>query len=58
MDLDYCDVEWFALETDRDHFVISEIAQKTAFCTLLLTMRAIPFFSKRFLSTVVDKMVI
>ena len=44
MDLDYCDVEWFALETDRDHFVISEIAQKTAFCTLLLTMRAIPFF--------------
>ena len=25
MDLDYCDIEWFALETNRDHFVIFEI---------------------------------
>ena len=28
IDLDYCDIEWFALETNRDHFVISEIASK------------------------------
>ena len=27
-DLNYCDVEWFALETNRDHSVISEIASK------------------------------
>ena len=26
IDLDYCDIEWFALETNRDHSVVSEIA--------------------------------
>ena len=26
--LDYCDVEWFALEMNRDHSFISEIAPK------------------------------
>ena len=28
MDLDYCDIEWFALEMNRDHYVIFEIASK------------------------------
>ena len=28
IDLDYCDIEWFALETNRDHAVIFEIAPK------------------------------
>ena len=28
IDLDYCDIEWFALEMNRDHFVIFEIAPK------------------------------
>ena len=28
IDLDYCAIEWFALETNRDHSVISEIASK------------------------------
>ena len=37
IDLDYRDVEWFALETNRDHSVIFEIAFKYAFWTLLLT---------------------
>ena len=23
IDLDYCDIEWFALETNRDHSVIT-----------------------------------
>ena len=44
IDLDYHDVEWFALETNRDHSVIFEIAPK--YCILdsfLLTMRATPF---------------
>ena len=26
--MDYCDIEWFALETNRDHSVIFEIASK------------------------------
>ena len=26
--MNYCDVEWFALETNRDHSVIFEIASK------------------------------
>ena len=56
IDLDYCDIEWFALETNRDHSVIFEIASK--FWTLLLTMMATPFLLKRFLPTVVDIMVI
>ena len=26
IDLDYCDIEWFALEKNQDHSVIFEIA--------------------------------
>ena len=26
--LDYCDIEWFALEMNRDHSVVFEIASK------------------------------
>ena len=28
IDLNYCDIEWFALETNRDHSVVFEIASK------------------------------
>ena len=28
IDLDYCDIEWFALEMDRDHSVVFEITPK------------------------------
>ena len=28
IDLDYCDIKWFALETNSDHSVIFEIASK------------------------------
>jgi len=28
IDLDYCDTEWFALETNRDHSVVFEVASK------------------------------
>ena len=31
-DLDYCDIEWFALEMNRDHSVVFEIAPK--YCIL------------------------
>ena len=27
-DLDYCDIEWLALEMNRDHSVVFEIASK------------------------------
>ena len=43
MDLDYCDTEWFALETNRDHSVIFAITHKYAFWTLSLVMRATVF---------------
>ena len=43
IDLDYCDIEWFALEVNRVHSVVFEIASNTAFWTLLLTMMATPF---------------
>ena len=43
VDLDYCDIEWFALEVNRDHFVIFEIASKYCFWTLFLTLMATPF---------------
>ena len=42
--LDYHDIERFALEMNKDHSVIFETAQSTAFQTLLLTARATPFF--------------
>ena len=44
IDLDYCDIEWFALETNKDHSVIFEIASK--YCILdsfVDYMRATPF---------------
>ena len=28
IDLDYCDMEWFALEMNRDHSVVFEITSK------------------------------
>ena len=43
IDLDYCDIEWFALETNRDHSVVFEIASKYCIQTLLLTLMATPF---------------
>ena len=42
IDMDYSNIEWFALETNRDHSVIFEIAPK--YCILdSLTMRATLF---------------
>ena len=57
IDLDYHDIEWFALETNRDLFVILRLHPSTAFWTLLLTMIAVQS-SKRFLALVVDIMFI
>ena len=46
MDLDYYDVEWFALERNQDNSVIFEVVQGTEFWILLLLMRAPPFLLK------------
>ena len=40
--MDYCDVEWFALEMNQDHSVILEIHPRTAFWTLVDYVRETP----------------
>ena len=57
-DLDYCDIEWFALETNRDHFVIFEIAFKYRILGSFFDYDGYAISSKGFLSTIVDIMVI
>ena len=42
IELDYRDIEWFALEMNRDHSVF-EIASKYCILDSLLTMMAAPF---------------
>ena len=58
VDLDYSDIEWFALETNRDHSVIFEVASKYCISDSLVDYDGYPISSKRFLPTVVDIMVI
>ena len=57
-DLDYCDVEWFALETNRDHFVVFETAPKYCISDSSADYEGYSISSKGFLPTVVDIMVI
>ena len=42
-DLDHPNIEWFALEMNRDHSVSLRLHAVTAFQTLLLTLTATPF---------------
>ena len=56
--MDYCDIEWFALETDRDHSVIFEIASKYCFSDSFADHDGHSISSERFLPAVVDIMVI
>ena len=57
IDLDYCDIEYFALETNRDHSVVFEIASKYCIWTLV-DYEGHSISSKGFLPTVVEIMVI
>ena len=43
IDLDYCDIEWFALEMSRDHSVVFEIASKYCILDSLLSTGALSF---------------
>ena len=58
IDLDYCDTEWFAMETNRDHSVIFEIASKYCISDSFVHHDGYSISSKGFLPTVVVIMVI
>ena len=57
-DLDYHDIEWFALETKRDHSVIFETAPKYHISDSFVDYDGYSISSKGFLPTVVDIVVI
>ena len=56
--MDYCDIEWFALEMNRDHSVVFEIASKNCLLDSSVDHDGYSIYSKGFLPTVVDIMVI
>ena len=56
--LDHCDIEWFALETNRDHPVVFEIASKYCILDSFVDYDGYSISSKGFLPTIVDIMVI
>ena len=56
--LDYRDIEWFALETNRDHSVVFEIASTYCISDSFVDYDGYSISSKGFLPTVVDIMVI
>ena len=58
IDLNYCDIEWFALETNRDHSVISEIASKYCSSDSFVDHDGYSISSEGFLPAVIDIMVI
>ena len=58
IDLNYCDIEWFALEVNRDHSVVFEIAPKYCILDSFVDYDGYSISSKGFLLTVVDIMVI
>ena len=58
IDLDNCDNEWFALETNRDHSVVFEIASKYCILHSFVDHDGYSISSEGFLPTVVDIMVI
>ena len=58
IDLDYRDIEWFALEMNRDHFVVFKIASKDCISDSFVDCGGYSISSKGFLPTVVDIMVV
>ena len=57
-DLDYCDIQWFALERNRDHSVVFEIASKYCISDSFVCHDGHSISSEEFLPAVVDLMVI
>ena len=59
IDLNYCDIEWFALEMNRDHSeIVFEIASKYCISDSFVDYEGYSISSKLFLPIVVDIMVI
>ena len=56
--MDYSDIEWFALEMNRDLSVVFEIASKYCISDSFIDHDGYSISSKGFLPTVVDIMVI
>ena len=54
IDLDYCDAEWLALETNQDHCVISEVAPKYCISDSFVDYEGYSISSMGFFPTVVD----
>ena len=54
----YGDIEWFALETNRNHSVVFEIASKYCISDSFVDHDGYSISSKGFLPAVVDIMVI
>ena len=57
IDLDYRNIEWFALEMKRDHSVVFEIAPKYCIPNSFVDHDGYSISSKGFLPAVVDIMV-
>ena len=53
IDLDYCDVAWFSLETNREHSVIFETGPKYCILDSLFDCEGYSISSEGFLSTAV-----
>ena len=58
IDFDYHDIEWFALETNRDQSVVFEIASKYCISDSFVDHDGYSISSEGFLPAVVDIMVI
>ena len=58
IDLEYHDIEWFALERNRDHSVVFETGSKYCILGSFVDYDGYSISSKGFLPTVVDTMVI
>ena len=56
--MDYHDIEWFALEMNKNHSVVFEIASKYCILDSFVDYDGYLISSKGFLPTVVDIMVI
>ena len=56
--MDYFDIEWFALETNRDHSVVFEIASKYCISDSFVDHNGYSISSEGFLPAVVDIVVI
>ena len=54
--MDYCDIEWFALEMNRDHSVVLDIASKYCISDSFVDNDGYSISSKGFLPAVVDIM--